>query len=267
MNNLMIFEGRQVEVFELNGLVLFNPYHVAECLDIKNVRDNIVKMNEKQVVKLTNSNVGITDFRKLHNTGENFLTESGVYKLIFKSHKPDAEKFQDWVTDEVLPTIRKTGSYTAPQSKPKRPALGSVNVAAKNIMTVYQAAGVDPRFTATAVTKLYEEMADIKLIPPIQVEPAEMIYDKTTIAKLLGIISTVSNLPHASAIGAIISKIDVADNEMIKVQYSRRGHSGFDFQFKQSVIEKIKRWLKDNNYPVKIENNGKSYAVKYLQVA
>lgn len=50
-------------------------------------------------------------FRKLNNAGENFLTESGVYKLIFRSHKPEAERFSDWVTDEVLPSIRKTGSY------------------------------------------------------------------------------------------------------------------------------------------------------------
>lgn len=110
-NNLMVFEGHNVEVFEWEGKVLFNPKHVAECLDIKNVNDNIRKMNEKQVIKLTNSKIGETDFRKLHNTGENFLTESGVYKLIFKSHKEEAEKFQDWVTDEVLPTIRKTGGY------------------------------------------------------------------------------------------------------------------------------------------------------------
>lgn len=108
---LMIFEGNEVEVFEWNGQVLFNPRHVAECLGIKNVKDNISKMNEKQVIKLTNSKVGITDFRKLHNTGENFLTESGVYKLIFKSKKKEAEKFQDWVTDEVLPSIRKHGMY------------------------------------------------------------------------------------------------------------------------------------------------------------
>ena len=110
-NNLMVFEGHNVEVFEWEGKVLFNPKHVAECLDIKNVNDNIRKMNEKQVIKLTNSDVGSTDFRKLNNRGENFLTESGVYKLIFKSHKEEAEKFQDWVTDEVLPTIRKTGGY------------------------------------------------------------------------------------------------------------------------------------------------------------
>lgn len=111
MNDLMIFENKPVEVFEMNGQVLFNPKHVAECLDIKNVNDNIRTMNEKQVVKLTNSKIGNPDFRKLHNTGENFLTESGVYKLIFKSKKKEAEKFQDWVTDEVLPSIRKHGAY------------------------------------------------------------------------------------------------------------------------------------------------------------
>lgn len=114
MNNLMVFENKKVEVFELNGQVLFNPYHCGECLGLgeSSVRMAIGKMNNKQVVKLTNSNVKDIDFRKLHNTGENFLTESGVYKLIFKSKKKEAERFQDWVTDEVLPSIRKTGSYT-----------------------------------------------------------------------------------------------------------------------------------------------------------
>lgn len=110
-NNLMIFEGHDVEVFELNGQVLFNPKHVAEILEIKNVNDNLRKMNDKQVIKLKNSDVGNTDIRKLNNAGENFLTESGVYKLVFKSRKPEAEKFSDWVTDEVLPTIRKHGAY------------------------------------------------------------------------------------------------------------------------------------------------------------
>ena len=111
MNNLMIFEGHDVEVFELNGQVLFNPYHVAEILDIKNVRDNISRMNNKQVVKIKNSDVTKTDIRKLNNAGENFLTESGVYKLVFKSHKPNAEAFTDWIADEVLPSLRKNGHY------------------------------------------------------------------------------------------------------------------------------------------------------------
>lgn len=113
MNNLMIFEDKQVEVFEFNGKILFNPYHCGNCLGISNegVRKAITRMNENQVIKLNNSIVTDSHIRKLHNTGENFLTESGVYKLIFKSKKEEAEKFQDWVTDEVLPSIRKTGGY------------------------------------------------------------------------------------------------------------------------------------------------------------
>ncbi|HBF3270496.1 TPA: hypothetical protein KO444_002984 [Clostridioides difficile] len=107
----MVFEGKEVEIFEFEGKILFNPKHVAECLDIKNVNDNISRMNKKQVIKLTNSKIADYDFRKLHNTGENFLTENGVYKLIFASKKKKAERFQDWITDEVLPTIHKTGAY------------------------------------------------------------------------------------------------------------------------------------------------------------
>lgn len=112
-NNLMIFEEHNVEVFELNGQVLFNPYHVGECLELaeSSVRNYLAKMNNKQAIKVKNSDVLNKDIRKLNNAGEKFLTESGVYKLVFKSHKPNAEDFTDWVTDEVLPTIRKTGGY------------------------------------------------------------------------------------------------------------------------------------------------------------
>lgn len=113
MNSLMKFENNNVEVFEFNGKVLFNPKNVAECLNISDVNSSIRKFSRKQVTKLTNSDMHGMQFRKLNNAGENFLTESGVYKLIFKSNKPNAEKFQDWVTDEVLPTIRKTGGYVS----------------------------------------------------------------------------------------------------------------------------------------------------------
>ena len=94
MNELKVFEGHGVEVFELNGQVLFNPYHVGECLEISSdgVRKAITRMNQKQAIKVKNSDVTNCHIRKLNNAGENFLTESGVYKLVFKSHKPNAEK-------------------------------------------------------------------------------------------------------------------------------------------------------------------------------
>ncbi|MFW9594008.1 MAG: Bro-N domain-containing protein, partial [Macromonas sp.] len=55
------------------------------------------------------------------------INESGLYSLILTSRKPEAKKFKKWVTSEVLPSIRKTGSYTAPAAqptpKPKQPRI------------------------------------------------------------------------------------------------------------------------------------------------
>lgn len=42
----------------------------------------------------------------------NFINEDGLYDVIFDSRKPEAKKFRKWVTSEVLPSIRKTGTYT-----------------------------------------------------------------------------------------------------------------------------------------------------------
>ena len=86
-NNSLVFEGHNVEVFEWEGKVLFNPYNVGECLELTDsaVRKAFTRMSEKQVVKLKNSDVHDMNFRKLNNRGENFLTESGVLALASKS--------------------------------------------------------------------------------------------------------------------------------------------------------------------------------------
>lgn len=112
MNELMVFDGHEVEIFEVEGKILFNPRHVAEILEISDINSSTRNFNSNQIVKLKNSDVHNLHIRKLNNAGENFLTESGVYKLVFKSHKPNAEEFTDWIADEVLPSIRKTGSYS-----------------------------------------------------------------------------------------------------------------------------------------------------------
>jgi len=119
MNEIMVFEDNEVEVFELNNEIYFNPKHVANCLDIADANSSIRDFNENQIKKLTNSDVHTVHIRTLNNAGENFLTEAGVYKLIFKSRKPEAEKFQDWVTDEVLPKLRKTGEYKTKEEEEK----------------------------------------------------------------------------------------------------------------------------------------------------
>lgn len=116
VNLLFNLDGHEIEVFEFDAQPLFNPYHIGECLDMDNVtvRTHIRGMNQNQVIKLTNAMISIsnsTGIRKLNNAGENFLTESGVYQLVLKSKKPSAEKFRNWITDEVLPRIRKYKAF------------------------------------------------------------------------------------------------------------------------------------------------------------
>jgi prophage antirepressor-like protein len=253
MNDLMIFEEHEVEVFELNGEVLFNPYHVGECLELSGeaVRKAVSRMNEKQVIKVRNSDVTNSNIRKLNNAGENFLTESGVYKLVFKSRKPNAEKFTDWVTDEVLPTLRKTGYYEVPKKKEdKKEKLPSVNQMVKNIKGALHDAGVDSKYIVAEIVRIYSDNGYPVKVPLISDVPA--LWDCTTMAKELGIFSE-SGRPHDKAISAIIQKLDIFTEEIVKTAYSRNGHDGVTVQYKDSVLQKAKEWLEENGYPTMIE--------------
>lgn len=277
MQELMIFEGNKVEVFELNGQALFNPYHVGKCLELGDsaVRMAIGKMNGKQAVKLKNSDVKDIDFRKVNNAGESFLTESGVYKLVFKSHKPNAEAFTDWIADEVLPTLRKTGSYKMPQKQDKQPKkipLASVNKAVSNIDRIFSRAGVDELYIAAEAKRLYSEAGyEIKIPLITDKETMPKLYDCTEIARELGLYSNGGN-PHIMAVSAIIKRLHIAASEIVTTAFSRNGHDDVTVQYKPSVFEEIKLWLAENGYPTKIsytdsKGNPKTCTVVYREVA
>ena len=112
-----MFEGHEVEVFELNGRVLFNSKHVGKCLDLSEsaVRNYLAQMNQKQAIIVKNSDVRDKDIRKLNNAGEKFLTESGVYKLVFKSRNQryiDSGYFQVKESTFKTPYGEKTAQTT-----------------------------------------------------------------------------------------------------------------------------------------------------------
>lgn len=87
---------------------------VCKALEISNVSQLKTRLKEDGVI--TNE-VGVQTGVKADGTPAiqkvrmNFINESNLYKTIFQSRKESAERFTDWVTSEVLPSIRKTGSY------------------------------------------------------------------------------------------------------------------------------------------------------------
>lgn len=103
MNELMIFkyQNNEVRTIEINGEPWFVLKDVCDILDIKNATQCAARLDESE--------------RSMFNIGRqgevNIINESGLYKVIFQSKKPEAKQFTTWVTSDVLPRIRKTGGY------------------------------------------------------------------------------------------------------------------------------------------------------------
>jgi prophage antirepressor-like protein len=108
MNDLRIFKSEefgQVRTITVNNEPYFIGKDVAEVLGYSNTRDALATHVDEE----EKASVGIFDGSQNRNMIA--INESGMYNLIFGSKMPNAKKFKKWVTNEVLPTIRKTGGY------------------------------------------------------------------------------------------------------------------------------------------------------------
>lgn len=274
MNELQIFKN--VEFGEVRTVTIDNePWFVgkdvAEALGYKNTKDALATHVEDcdKIMGSQNTTPSIKD-RMGREQYPTWINESGLYALIFGSKLESAKRFKHWVTSEVLPTLRKTGSYEMPKkSADKKEKLPSVNQMVKNIKGALHDAGVDSKYIAAEVVRIYSDNGYPVKVPLISDVP--VLWDCTTIAKELGILSE-SGRPHDKAVSAIIQKIPVSEEEIVKTAYSRNGHDGVTVQYKDSVMSKIKGWLSDNGYPTVIEyllSNGNTNKCKvvYQEVA
>ena len=89
---------------EIDGEAWFVANEVCKLLEIKNTSDAVSRLDDDE--KLTSALPIAGQTRNV-----TIISESGLYALIFKSNKPSAKKFRKWVTKEVIPAIRKTGSF------------------------------------------------------------------------------------------------------------------------------------------------------------
>lgn len=103
------------------------------------------------------------------------INESGLYSLILSSKLPKARAFKRWVTSEVLPTLRKTGSYSVkpepPVFEPKRTSVGEIASLLLQIRQIQKAQGTSSRKIAFTAQRLCEQFG-IEL-PEDFVEPVK----------------------------------------------------------------------------------------------
>ena len=143
MNTPQIFSFEQHEVRTI--LVNDEPYFVgkdvASVLGYSNTKDALsrhVDLEDKMGSRITTSG---------QSREMTIINESGLYSLILKSKLPKAKKFKRWVTSEVLPTIRKTGSYSnVPQSFAQALRLAA-DLEEKNQLLEQQIAEYEPKIS------------------------------------------------------------------------------------------------------------------------
>lgn len=132
----------------------------------------------------------------------------------------------------------------------KKEKLPSVNMMVKNVKQALHDAGVDSKYIAAEVMRIYSDSGYPVHAPVISDTPK--LWDCTAIAKELGIFSE-SGKPHDKAVSAIIQKLDIFADEVVRTAYSRNGHDGVTVQYKGSVLEKTREWIREKGYPSVIE--------------
>lgn len=109
------FEGRAIRVVEDGGGVpWFVTLDVCDALGIKNSSDAVNRLDDDEKGVVTTDTLG-------GQQQVSAVNEPGLYRLTLTSRKPEAKRFVRWITHDVLPAIRKTGRYAAPDANPEPP--------------------------------------------------------------------------------------------------------------------------------------------------
>lgn len=197
--SLFNFNNQAIRIMERSGEPWFVAADVCDALEIGNPTMALKRLDQEDLALITIE--GITR----GNNQVNLINESGLYSLILTSRKEEAKRFKKWVTSEVLPSIRKTGSYGSRPQEVNNAALQADKLAERLIETTHPElrrilwAGLDRYCKMLGIaTPALEAMRP--LTPP---EPAELVQFWATVNTLqdaCGVRLNHSRHPHVMAL-------------------------------------------------------------------
>ena len=168
---IKIFENEEfgsVRTIEENGKVLFCGSDVAKALGYRRPKDAINAHCKGAVKRRLLTNGGAQEMK--------MISEGDVYRLISHSRLPSAEKFESWIFDDVLPTIRRTGGYVSNEEMFIENYLPFLDEPYKNLF----------RLQMTFISKLNERIRNDKPLVDfaLHVADSEDLIDMNAMAKL-----------------------------------------------------------------------------------
>lgn len=246
MNELKIFNNE--EFGKIRTVTIDNePWFVG-----KDVADNLGYQNgSRDINRHVSEDDRIKDmiFDGNQNKETILINESGLYALIFGSKLESAKEFKHWVTSEVLPALRKTGSYEMPKKKQSNERLASVNNAVKILTPMLQAAGCNSKIQLLTAKSLYEK-AGVNL--PITIEADQQYVDTVHIARQARLYYKSSGKPADKAVNEIIRRLDLSEDMYTETWESKGKWQGTVRKYAPEVISMVKQWYANNGYPREI---------------
>lgn len=125
MNSPVLFEGRHEVLilflddvaFSFKGDFIIRAKDVADILEYKgaSATNEVLKFCKDEHIHLVrNSDMVNRHIRKLNNAGEKFISNFSLNRVLGQSNQPKAEPFQDWLYEDMLPSVQQTGTYRLP---------------------------------------------------------------------------------------------------------------------------------------------------------
>lgn len=234
-NELQVFNSSEfgnVRVVQVDGEPWFVAADVCRALKISNSRDAVARLDDDE------KGIGSTDTLG-GKQGMQIINEPGLYTLVLGSRKPEAKTFKRWVTHEVLPAIRKTGSYKTPTSQQER-----LEVMKKN--SIAREANLWLRIAQNTSNGTYKEICNAYAANTLAgrevfelPKATEKTYSATEIGKMLGV--------SKQKIGILSNENDMKTAEYGSWYHDKSPYSGKEveaFRYNSKAIEKFHSLLK-----------------------
>lgn len=234
-NNLQIFENDnfgQLRTIDDDGKIMFFATDVAKMLGYAKPQDAVSRHCRYSVKR------GVPHPQGKGTLEVNVIPEGDLYRLITHSKLPAAEKFESWVFDEVLPAIRKTGSYKTPKQSSDRDKAMLKNAQARSAKLWLEIAKNTGIQTYKDVCNAYaaKELAGEDVLPLPKVQ--EKSYSATDIGEMLGV--------SKAKIGALANKNNMKCDEYGAWYHDKSPYSGKEvetFRYNSKAIEKFRSLL------------------------
>ena len=207
-------------------LSIGNPSHLKERLE-----EGGIQLVDLQALS---NNEGVK-IKQLGNTKSNFVNEPNLYRVIFQSRKEEAVKFQNWVFNEVLPSIRKTGSYSVKPMTHIQMLAAQAQAMAELEQRLYETENKVEQL----VTVQEENLKQLNKLPLMQ-EEVPSFTPRQELNQMVRTYALSANLKYNEVWNKVYSELYYRYHISLNAYKKEKGENNLDIAEKIGAIDKLK---------------------------